>query len=231
MRSDRICMMRKIYPVSILSLTVLLLAGCGETENVPQTIEIIPNNETVDEIEDVGFGEQNNEDVELTDGSMVVSPPTEGDAGYVYLVLESSLNTVSENEGTLELYYVEGEEEFRLYLMPDSREGITVNRVNENQELEKVDSSTSTLIYLKNFIEQSDGDCVTQLSLTEYEIVNKYDTGEIKETYLLNIRGGIITDIQIQFHDKDMTVLSSRHLNIQYGLTDEDVAQLPPTSS
>jgi hypothetical protein len=225
-------MIKNTYAFSLLTVFVLFLSGCGESETVPETIDVVPNMEnTVDVIEDVGFGEQNNQDVELTDGGITVSPPTEGDAGYMYLVLESSINAVAENEGTLELYHVDGEEEFRLYLLPDGREGITVNRVNENNELEKVDSLTSTLFYLKDFIEKSDGNCVTQLGLTEYFVIANYDTGEIKETYDVNIRGGLVSDIKIEFHAKDMTVLSSRHLHIQYGLTDEDVAQLPNFAS
>ncbi len=218
-------MMKNTYTFVLFSILMLFISGCDEnaTYTTEGNEEPFPNLEET--YEDKGFGEQNNQNVDITDGSLNGEPPVEGEAAYVYLVLESSINFVNENEGTIEFYYVEGEEQLRLYLLPE-RQGITVYRVNEEFLLEPVEAETSTLYYLKQYLEENNFENIVVGSLTEYTINSVNSAGLKTETYMLNISDGIISDVKIDSYDDSGNIVASRHLHIQYGLTDDDVAQL-----
>lgn len=219
-------MMKNTYTFVLFSLLMLFLSGCDETvtSNVDATEAAPTSLEPIDE--ETGFGEQNNEDVDITDGGLTVEPPVEGETAYVYLVLESSINLINESEGTIEFYYIEGEEQFRLYLFPE-RQGVTVYRVSEESSLEPVEAETSTLYYLKQYLEQNNFENIVVGSGTEYTVNIVNGSGETTETYTLNINEGIISDAKIDSYDDSGGVTVSRHMHIQYGLTDEDVALLP----
>jgi len=221
-------MFKKILTISAVAVLTITVTACEEdllTANPEETV--FENPEPTIEIEDeIGFGERNNEDVDIVEDAAPVIP-TEGDKAYLYLVLDSSIAYAAESEGSIETIYDNGEPTLTLYNLPESN-GVNTYLVNDDNELELVDSDTSTLNYLKKvLIESQDEDCVSRLNYSEFVVSVTNDDNIVEGTYTVNVREGIATDIFVQQYDETGGSSSANHINIQYGFTDEDVANFP----
>lgn len=225
-------MLRKTLTILAVSTMMVGVAACEDdllTAQPEPSETVFENPEPTIELEDeIGFGERNNENVDIVENGITEDIPTEGEAGYLYLVLESSTTYALTQEGLIERVYTDGVETLTVYTLP-TRNGLTVYRLTDGNSLMEVEPETSTLEYLKKtLIESENKDCVTRLNYSEFVVsVNSEETGEVVATYTVNVREGTITDVFVQMFNSAGDMEASNHVNLQYGFTNEDVADFP----
>lgn len=220
--------MNIIKTLTLMLAGVILLTGCEEPATVEQTVEkeeeTILVEETITETpvenNDVGFFNKNLEDIVETDGQRQGTIPTEEDDIYVYVILESSIVNMSENSGGVERIFTNGEKILTFYHIPASQGNMDVYKKEPNTTVEQVDPNVAILQEMRNILLNGNY-AMLKIDDTQYGIIVEADNKST--SYRLNIFNNVVSDVLVETLTGS-TVDNSWHINIQYGLTDDDVA-------